>query len=231
MQVRAPHRWDLSPKEAIALQQSLRQRVVTENQLGVVRTVAGVDISTAGQRAHAAIVVLSFPDLQPLEAAQSDLPLTYPYVPGLLSFREGPSILAAVEQLQIEPDLFFFDGQGLAHPRRLGIATHMGLILDKPSIGCAKSRLCGEHGQVGPQVGDYCELVDQGEVIGVVLRTRAQVKPVFISMGHKVDLQTAIAYTLRCGGGYRVPEPTRWAHRVAGGAELPDVHSEQGTLF
>jgi deoxyribonuclease V len=231
MQVRAPHRWDLSPKEAIALQQSLRQRVVTENQLDVVRTVAGVDISTAGQRAHAAIVVLSFPDLQPLEAAQSDLPLTYPYVPGLLSFREGPSILAAVEQLQIEPDLFFFDGQGLAHPRRLGIATHMGLILDKPSIGCAKSRLCGEHGQVGPQVGDYCELVDQGEVIGAALRTRAQVKPVFISIGHKVDLQTAIAYTLRCGGGYRVPEPTRWAHRVAGGAELPDVHSEQGTLF
>jgi deoxyribonuclease V len=231
MQVRAPHRWDLSPKEAIALQQSLRQRVVTENQLDVVRTVAGVDISTAGQRAHAAIVVLSFPDLQPLEAAQSDLPLTYPYVPGLLSFREGPSILAAVEQLQIEPDLFFFDGQGLAHPRRLGIATHMGLILDKPSIGCAKSRLCGEHGQVGPQVGDYCELVDQGEVIGAVLRTRERVKPVFISIGHKVDLQTAVEYTLRCGGGYRLPEPTRWAHRVAGGAELPEARAEQGTLL
>jgi deoxyribonuclease V len=193
--------------------------------------VAGVDISTAGQRAHAAIVVLSFPGLQPLEAAQSDLPLTYPYIPGLLSFREGPAILAAAEQLSIEPDLLIFDGQGMAHPRRLGIATHIGVILGKPSIGCAKSRLCGDHGQVGPNVGDHSHLVDQGEVIGAVLRTREQVKPVFISIGHKVDLQTAIHYTLCCGGGYRLPEPTRWAHRMAGGARLPDVPAEQGTLL
>ena len=231
MQAQIPHRWDVSPKEAIALQQQLRERVVTENRLGVVRTVAGVDISTAGERAHAAIVVLSFPDLQPLEAVQSDLPLSYPYIPGLLSFREGPSILAAAAELRIEPDLFIFDGQGLAHPRRLGIAAHMGVVLDRPSIGCAKSRLCGEHGQVGPKVGDYCQLVDQSEVIGAALRTREQVKPVFISIGHRVDLPTAIAYTLRCGGGYRLPEPTRWAHRVAGGAKLPGVRGEQGRLL
>ena len=231
MLLRVPHRWDLSPKEAIALQQELRALVVTENRLAAVRTVAGVDISTAGQRAHAAIVVLSFPELQPLEAAQSDLPLTYPYIPGLLAFREGPAVLAAAEQLQIEPDLLFFDGQGLAHPRRLGIATHMGVILDKPSIGCAKSRLCGVHAQVGPRAGDHCELVDRGEVIGAALRTKEQVKPVFISIGHRVDLETAIEYALRCCGGFRVPEPTRWAHRVAGGAELPPVRAEQGTLF
>ncbi len=231
MKVTHLHKWDLSPSEAIAVQQSLRARVVTRNELGPVRTVAGIDMSTAGQRAHAAVVVFSFPDLQPLEAAQADLPLTYPYIPGLLSFREAPAILAAIERLQIEPDLFILDGQGLAHPRRMGIACHVGVIIDKPSIGCAKSRLCGQHGEVGPNVGDYSELWHQGEVIGAVLRTRERVKPVYISVGHKVDLTTAISYVLRCGKGYRLPEPTRWADKVAGGAKLPGLRAEQGTLL
>lgn len=231
MQVQAPHKWDLSPKEAIAVQKSLLARLVTHNELTELQTVAGVDMSTAGERAHAAIVVLRFPDLQPLETAQADLPLTFPYIPGLLAFREGPAVLAAAERLEIEPDLFIFDGQGLAHPRRMGIASHMGVILDKPSIGCAKSLLCGQHGQVGPNVGDYSEIYHQGEIIGAALRTREGVKPVYISIGHKIDLITAIDCILRCSGGYRLPEPTRWAHKVAGGAKLPTIRAEQGTLF
>ncbi len=231
MKVPIPHRWDLAPAEGIAVQQSLRARVVTRNELGQVRTVAGVDISTAGQHAHAAVVVLSFPYLQPLEETQAELPLTFPYVPGLLAFREAPAILAAMERLQIEPDLFILDGQGLAHPRRMGIASHVGVIIDKPSIGCAKSLLCGQHGQVGPNVGDYSEICHQSEVIGVALRTREGTAPVYVSIGHKVDLATAIAYVLRCTRGYRLPEPVRWAHQVAGGAKLPGMHAEQGTLF
>jgi deoxyribonuclease V len=231
MQGRVLHRWDLTPAEAIAVQQSLRSQVVTHNELGQVRTVAGVDISTAGQRAHAAIVVLRFPELEPLEAAQADLPLTFPYVPGLLAFREAPAILAAAERLQSEPDLFILDGQGLAHPRRMGIASHVGLILDKPSIGCAKSLLCGRCEQVGPAVGDHSEIVDKGEVIGAALRTREGMSPVYVSIGHKVDLVTAISYVLRCCQGYRLPEPTRWAHQVAGGAKLPGARVQQATLF
>ena len=231
MQVQTPHKWDLSPKEAIAVQKSLLARLVTHNELTELQTVAGVDMSTAGERAHAAVVVLRFPDLQALEVAQSDLPLTFPYIPGLLAFREGPAVLAAAERLEIEPDLFIFDGQGLAHPRRMGIASHMGVILDKPSIGCAKSLLCGQHGQVGPNVGDYSEIHHQGEIIGAVLRTREGVKPVYVSIGHKVDLTTAIDCILHCSGGYRLPEPTRWAHKVAGGAKLPTIRAEQGMLF
>jgi len=231
MQVRVLHRWDLPPAEAVAVQQSLRGQVVTHNELGQVRTVAGVDISTAKGRAHAAIVVLRFPELEPLEAAEADLPLTFPYIPGLLAFREAPAILAAVQGLRVEPDLFILDGQGLAHPRRMGIASHVGVILDKPSIGCAKSLLCGQCGQVGPAVGDHGEIVDKGEVIGAAVRTREGTQPVYVSIGHKIDLPSAISYVLRCCRGYRLPEPTRWAHRVAGGAKLPSARAEQGTLF
>jgi len=231
MLVRSPHRWDLSPAEAIAVQNSLRARVVARNELGPVRTVAGVDISTSGGRAHAAIAVLSFPDLQPLEAAEADLPLAFPYVPGLLAFREGPAILTALAGLHVEPDLFVFDGHGLAHPRRVGIASHMGVLLDRPSIGCAKSLLCGQHGPVGPKVGDYSEIRDHGEVIGAALRTREGVQPVYISVGHRIDLHTALSYALRCCQGYRLPEPTRWAHRVAGGERPPSRQTEQGKLL
>ena len=231
MKVPVLHKWDLSPAEAIAVQQKLRVMVVTRNELSQVHTVAGVDISTTGQRAHAAIVVLNFPHLQPLEAAQAELPLVFPYIPGLLAFREAPAILAAVERLPIEPDLFIVDGQGLAHPRRMGIASHIGVIIDKPSIGCAKSLLCGQHGPVGPKVGDYSEIDDHGEVIGVALRTREGTKPVYVSIGHKIDLATAVSYVLQCVKGYRLPEPIRWAHQVAGGAKLPGMRAEQRTLF
>jgi len=231
MLVRSLHKWDLSPAEAMAVQNSLRAQVVTRNELGTVRTVAGVDISTKSGRAHAAIAVLSFPELQALEAAEADLPLSFPYVPGLLAFREGPAILAALAGLHVEPDLFVFDGHGLAHPRRLGIACHMGVILDRPSIGCAKSLLCGQHGPVGPHVGDHSDIRDQGQVIGAALRTREGVQPVYISVGHRVDLATAISYAQRCCQGYRLPEPTRWAHRVAGGECLPRAQVQQDKLF
>jgi len=229
MRVRALHRWDLPPAEAMAVQQSLRGQVVTHNELGAVRTVAGVDISTAHERAHAAIVVLRFPELEPLEAVEADLPLTFPYIPGLLAFREAPAILAAVQGLQCEPDLFLFDGQGLAHPRRMGIASHVGVILDKPSIGCAKSILCGHCGPVG-MAGEHAEIVDKGEVIGAAVRTREGTQPVYVSIGHRIDLPTAISYVLRCCSGYRIPEPTRWAHRVAGGAKLSGSSAEQERL-
>jgi len=231
MRVPVLHKWDLSPAEAIAVQHDLCARLVTCNQLGEVHTVAGVDISTAGGRARAAIVVLSFPQLEPLEVARAELPLTFAYVPGLLAFREAPAILAAAEHLRLEPDLFMLDGHGLAHPRRMGIATHVGIILDRPSIGCAKSLLCGEHDDVGGRVGDYAEVIDRGEVIGVALRTREDTRPVYVSIGHKVDLPTAMCHVLRCTAGYRLPEPTRWAHRVAGGAELPGRRALQATLL
>jgi len=214
MQVRVPHRWDLSPKEAIALQQELRQRVVTENQLGTVRTVAGVDISTAGERAHAAVVVLRFPELKPLQAAQSDLPLAYPYIPGLLSFREAPVCLEALTMLDREPDLLMIDGQGIAHPRRLGLASHLGLFLDKPTIGCAKSRLIGRFEEPGGEKGDWSPLTDKNELIGAVVRTRSRVKPIFVSVGHKCRLEDAIRMALACTTRYRIPEPTRLAHQA-----------------
>ncbi len=226
MHVRAPHEWNLPPREAIKVQQALSGQVVTEDQIGPVHTVAGVDVHVAAKLARAAVVVLDFPSLTPLAAGLAELPLTFPYVPGLLTFREGPVILAALESLDLQPDLFIFDGQGMAHPRRMGIATHMGVLIGRPSIGCAKSRLCGEHGDVGPLVGDYAELYDHEELIGAVLRTRQGVKPVYISVGHKVDLQAAISYTLRCGAGYRLPEPIRWAHKVAGGAQLPQISTK-----
>ena len=221
MRARALHAWDLSPAEARTLQQRLRAQIVTEGHLVGAQTVAGVDISTLRDRAHAAVVVLRLSDLRPVEAVEAEVPLTFPYVPGLLAFREGPAILAALERLRIEPDVLFFDGQGLAHPRRMGIASHMGLILDRPSIGCAKSLLCGAHGPVGPEVGDRSEIHHQDEVVGAAVRTRAGCRPVYVSIGHKVDLPTAISCVLRCTAGFRLPEPTRWAHRVAGGAKLP----------
>jgi deoxyribonuclease V len=220
MQVQTLHRWDLPPREAAALQQELCARVVTRCELGAVHTVAGVDVSTAGGRARAAVVVLRFPELQPLEAATADLPLCYPYVPGLLAFREAPAVLAALEHLQCEPDLFVFDAQGRAHPRRMGLASHLGLWLERPSIGCAKSRLCGACAEPGPRVGDWAALRDGDEVIGAALRTRAGVKPVYVSVGHKIDLDSAMSYVLRCVTRYRLPEPIRWAHGVAGGSPV-----------
>jgi deoxyribonuclease V len=220
------HPWDLSPQEAFVVQNELAGQVERQPRLGPVRHVAGVDVGILDNQARAAVVVLDLESLAPLNYAIAVGPVAFPYVPGLLAFREGPTVLEALGRLQRPPDLLIFDGQGLAHPRRLGIASHIGLLADLPSIGCAKSLLTGRHDEPGPQPGDYAHLVDRGEVVGAALLTRAGTKPVYVSSGHRVDLETSIRYVLACCRGYRLPETTRWAHRVAGG-ETPPVGGQQ----
>ena len=217
MKPRALHRWDLTPKEAMALQAKLRDRVVREAVLGEVRRVAGVDVGFEddGKVTRAAIAVLDFPALSLVERAVVRRPTRFPYVPGLLSFREAPAVLAAFERLSAAPDLILYDGQGIAHPRRFGIASHVGLLLDVPSIGVAKTRLVGEHRRLPARKGAWVPLVDAGETIGAVLRTRAGVAPLYVSIGHRVSLLAAIRWVMACTARYRLPETTRWAHHLA----------------
>jgi len=217
--VKRLHSWQLSLPQALEMQRRLAAQVSRNSEVGVPRFVAGVDISagTALGVARGAVVVLSYPELRVVEIKVAEGKLDFPYVPGLLSFRESPLTLAACEKLSITPDLILVDGQGVAHPRRLGLASHLGLFLDTPTIGCAKSLLCGSHEMPGVEPGSYTEIIDKGEAIGVALRTRPGVKPVYISIGHKVDLRAAIYWVLECSRGYRLPEPTRLAHLAAGG--------------
>ncbi len=210
------HPWDLSPQAARALQRELAGRVVRQTDMGPVNTVAGLDVGYRDGLAWAAVVVLSYPELVVVDQALARRQVSFPYVPGLLSFREGPAVLDALARLASPPDLLIFDGHGLAHPRRFGLACHVGLRVDIPSIGCAKSRLVGVYEEPGPEQGSYSLLLDGDETIGAVVRTRAGVKPVFVSTGHRVDLVTAIRYVLACCRGYRLPETTRRAHRLAG---------------
>jgi deoxyribonuclease V len=209
------HTWDLSPLEASALQSELAKQVVREMQSGDVATVAGIDVGIHVGVSRAAVVVLDYPGLETVEYAVATRPVTFPYIPGLLSFREGPVILDALKKLSAAPDLLIFDGQGVAHPRRLGIASHIGLLVDLPSIGCAKSRLCGKYEEPGFERGSHVPLMDKGETIGSVVRTRSGVKPVFVSVGHRLDLRTSVDYVLACCRGYRLPETTRRAHLMA----------------
>jgi len=213
------HRWDLTPKEAMALQQDLRARVEHADRLGPVRRVCGIDVGfeAGGAVTRAAVVVLSFPALEPIESAIARRKTTFPYIPGLLSFRETPAVLAALGRLNIAPDLLLCDGQGVAHPRRCGLASHIGLAAGVPSIGVAKTRLIGEYREPADRRGAWAPLVDAGETIGAVLRTRVGVKPVYVSIGHRVSLATAIRFTLACCTRYRLPETTRHAHRLASG--------------
>jgi len=213
------HRWQVSPAEALDIQRSLAAQVTRSSQVTTPRFIAGVDISAANAQgvATGAVVVLEYPGLRVIETRVAQEKPDFPYVPGLLSFRESPLTLAACEKLTVTPDLILVDGQGIAHPRRLGLASHLGLFLDTPTIGCAKSRLCGQHEKPGAEAGDYAEVVDRGETIGVALRTKPGVKPVYVSIGHKVDLETAIYWVLECCRDYRLPEPTRLAHLAAGG--------------
>jgi deoxyribonuclease V len=213
------HPWDVTPKEAAAIQEELSAAVIVADDLGPVRTVAGVDIGFRENNTitRAAVAVLSFPDLQLRDQAVVHLPTTFPYVPGLLSFREAPAALEALDQLAIRPDLLICDGQGRAHPRRFGLACHLGLLAEIPAIGVAKSRLVGEHQAVGEERGSQQPLIHDGDKIGVVLRTRTGVKPLYISIGHRINLVTAVKYVLRCAPKYRLPETTRQAHKMASG--------------
>jgi deoxyribonuclease V len=218
MKIHTLHRWDMTPKEAIALQQSLAAQVIVDRPLDVngVTTVAGVDVSVKNNVSRAAVVVVTLPDLRIIETVTAIMPTPFPYVPGLLSFREGPVLVEAFAQLNHCPDVFIFDGMGRIHPRRMGIATHMGLWLQTPTIGCGKSHFIGEYDAPGEQKGDYSPLTHKGEQLGVVLRTRTRVKPVYISAGHLIDLDSAITLTLMCTPKYRLPEPVRAAHNAAG---------------
>ncbi len=213
----AGDRWDLTPGEAAALQLSLRDRVIREDLLGPVAYVAGIDVGfeEQGKTARAAAAVLRLADLALHESAIARRPVTFPYVPGLLSFRETPVVLMALAHLATRPDLLLYDGHGYAHPRRFGIACHVGLLAGIPTIGVAKSILVGRHDPGPDERGAWQPLVDGGEVIGAALRTRPGTKPIYVSIGHRISLETAIVYVLRSTGNYRLPETTRGAHRLA----------------
>lgn len=211
------HDWHLSPADARALQADWAQRVVLRDEVGDVSRIGGVDVGfeQGGSVTRAALVVLSWPDLQVMERQLARVPTTFPYVPGLLSFREMPAILAAWEQLQYKPDLLLCDCQGTAHPRRFGIACHLGVWLDLPTIGVAKKRLVGRHDDVGNGKGSAVPLLDKGERVGTVVRSRTGVNPLYVSAGHRISQESAVEWVMVCLTRYRLPEPTRQAHRLA----------------
>jgi len=220
MQYKNLHKWNVSPAEAIDIQKDLRKRIVVSHQPSAfknVRYIAGADISCnrLSPLGYAVVVVMRFPDLEIVEEKWVKGEVTFPYIPGLLAFREAPILLKAFEKLTIEPALIIFDGQGIAHPRGMGIASHLGIILNKPTIGCAKSKLFGTYKEPGENKGDFSYLYDNREnVIGAVVRTKSNTKPVFVSIGHKIDLQTSIKVIQQCTKNYRIPEPIRLAHNL-----------------
>ena len=212
------HDWSVPPRDAVALQTFLAREVIDHTPVHVeaLRTVAGVDASYKDGIARAAVVVMTFPGMEVVETAVAERDEDFPYVTGLLSFREGPVLEDAFRKLTRTPDAFLFDGMGIAHPRRIGIASHMGLWLERPTVGVGKTRLIGRHGPVGERRGEQALLEHRGEVIGAVLRTRDRVAPVYVSPGHRADIGSAVALVLACGGKYRLPEPIRAAHGLAG---------------
>jgi deoxyribonuclease V len=208
------HSWDVSPKEAIEIQEKLRSQLIVEPLERSPRYVAGCDISydKGADTVYAGIVVLELPGFSEVDRATIVTRVKFPYVPGLLSFRESPPLLEAWQKLHREPDVVMIDGQGYAHPRRFGIASHFGLIVDTPTVGCAKTLLIGRYEEPSENAGSSTELIDRDEVIGAVLRTQNGVSPVYVSVGHKVDIESAIEVVMRCTKDYRIPEPTRQAH-------------------
>jgi deoxyribonuclease V len=218
MQLNHRHRWDVTPEEAVAIQKALAGQVIYDRPIPLesVRLVAGVDVSVKDNMSQAAVVVLTFPEMEPVETVLAQQPTPFPYVPGLLSYREGPALVEAFELLRQVPDVFIFDGMGRMHPRRMGIAAHMGLWLEKPTIGCGKTHLVGAHDEPAPEKGAAVPVTHRGEQIGVYLRTRVNVKPVYISPGHLIDLESAVRLVLACTSKYRLPDPIRAAHNAAG---------------
>ena len=230
------HDWAVTPREAVELQKSLRERVRLVPLAKKVRTIAGADISfnKFEPTVYAGIVVLRLPSLEVVEEVGVVSETKFPYVPGLLSFRETPSVLEAWAKLKTEPDAVMFDGQGIAHPRRVGIASHVGLLIDRPTLGCAKSVLVGKYEEPDRERGSWTELVDKGEVVGAAVRTKKDVHPIYVSPGHLIDLQGAIELALACNGGYRQPEPTRRAHLLVNAlrrGERPASEDESPRLF
>jgi deoxyribonuclease V len=218
------HGWQVSIAEARQLQERLACQVSREPEGSSPQLVAGVDISVrCDGTAKAAVVILTFPGMVPIETKTVDGTLSFPYVPGLLTFREAPLVLAACEKLKFTPDVILVDGQGIAHPRRFGLASHLGILFDIPTIGCAKSRLCGDHEMPADTAGSYTELLDHGEIIGAVLRTKKGTKPLYVSIGHKCDLGIAVRIVLECCKGFRIPQPTRLAHLAAGGNTVSEL--------
>jgi len=206
------HSWEVSPQEAIKIQKDLKSNISLKKSFNKIDKIAGVDVSYYQNKMIAGVIIFKFPNLKIIERQSFVASINFPYIPGLLTFREGPSILSAFKKIKNEPDIILFDGQGIAHPRRMGIATHLGLFLNRPTIGCAKSRLSGKYTSVGEQKGDYTPLKEGEEVLGVVLRTRKGVKPIFLSPGHKIDLPNSIEIVLKCIVKYRLPLPVREAH-------------------
>ena len=217
LKIHHEHAWDLTPAKAKDLQIDLERHVVEAPLTGPVSTIAGVDVSVKNNNVRAAVAVLSYPALELLSESAWEGPATFPYIPGYLSFREIPVLLKALEGLDTWPDLIMTDGQGRAHPRRFGLACHLGILLDIPSIGVAKSRLTGIHEEPCEEKGCSVPLLDPkaDEMIGAVVRTRSNVKPVFVSVGHRVELDEAIDLTLACATRFKLPEPTRWAHVIS----------------
>ncbi len=212
------HKWNLPPSEAVELQKQLSYEVITTDDFEKpIKTVAGIDLGydLTTNTCRAAAVVLKLPELAPLELSETFMPIQFPYVPGLLSFRETPAAIAVLEKLETLPDLILCDGQGLAHPRRFGIACHIGIITNIPTIGVAKSVLVGKFKNLGETRGSTAPLIHRGEEVGVALRTRTKVQPVYVSVGHKISLETAIKYVLECAPKYRLPETTRLADKMA----------------
>jgi len=210
------HSWNVTPGEAIAIQEALRTRIRLRDTFAITDVIAGADMSIDGDWGYGGVITYTFPRLEEIERRSVRMKLTFPYVPGLLAFREAPVLLAALALLSTEPDLLLFDGQGIAHGRRMGIATHMGILLNKPTIGCAKSRLVGTFEEPGADRGCYEPLVHGGENVGAVLRTRKQVRPIFVSPGTGISLNTSINIVMRCLDGYRIPKPTREADHYVG---------------
>lgn len=214
------HAWNVTPAQARVLQQQLRERFIIEPLAQMPHLIAGIDVHVGDGRVRAGIVLMRYPELRVCATAVAERPLSFPYVPGLLAFREGPAVLEALAKLEQRPDVLMFDAQGFAHPRRCGLATHLGILLDMPSVGCAKSKLIGTYREPAMEKGAWEPLWDNGEIIGAVVRTRTRVRPVFVSIGHRIDLASAITLVLTCAKRCRLPEPTRWAHRVAGGENI-----------
>ncbi|MBW2562406.1 MAG: deoxyribonuclease V [Deltaproteobacteria bacterium] len=228
MKIEHLHGWNIGYDRARKIQNDLRTRLIlyNENIPSRIKTIAGADISYSkgSSTFFAAVVVLDFPTMKVIEQASSSGAVDFPYIPGLLTFREGPVLLEAFRRLTFSPDIIIFDGQGIAHPRGIGLASHMGLFLDTPSIGCGKTRLIGSYDEPGDEPGDHSPLVHKGEMMGAVVRTKRNVKPLFVSQGHKIGLEKAVEVTLSSCRGYRLPEPTRRAHLAAGELRLRQCH-------